>query len=317
MKPAVGKDEGVTCEEAHNRRSILGLPSAAPFSTSINEYPPLQPILEEGDGDYCVQHSDPFSAVDDCGTIPSDSQLLKNDPTLMAFTQLGAFRTNCQRSFISLMDDKKQYLIAEATRTVSINDPGVYDESDPGEAIYLGARTLDQHWGVCPNTIQVFTALDDSLDLDTELIVANKTCYVMNDLAAIPAFKERPYVAGWPHMRFYAEVPILSPTGYVIGTYCVVDDKPREGLDKKSFDALNEIAAAIMNHLALIRTQFSLQRAGESSYYFLVKVLSHFVVAPEFSVLGILEKQQLSSEFALYFKFKARFWSIQSSGVTP
>lgn len=204
--------------------------------------------------------------------IPDDSELLAHDPTLMAFTQLGAFRLNCQRSFISLMDGKHQYIIAEATRSVSLNDPDKYESNDPGEKVYLGARILDMQWGVCPNTIQVFTALDDSLDISTDIVTANKECYVMNDLSAIPVYATRPYVAGWPYMRFYAEVPIHSPTGYVIGTYCVVDDKPRDGLDQKGLDALNEIASAIMNHLALVQMQHGLQRAGE-----MVRGLSRFV----------------------------------------
>ena len=138
------------------------------------------------------------------------------------------------------MDGKKQYLIAEATRSVSLNNPNVYDKSNPAEKVYLGPRILDSQWGVCPHTIQVFTALDDRFDISTDLIVANKSCYVMNDLSAIEAYKSRPYVSGWPYMRFYAEVPIHSPTGHVIGTYCVVDSKPRDGLDQTSFDALNE-----------------------------------------------------------------------------
>lgn len=204
--------------------------------------------------------------------IPADSDVLSHDPTLMAFTQLAAYRLNCQRSFISLMDGKHQYIIAEATRTVSINDPEAYDESDPGEKVYLGARILDIQWGVCPNTIQVFTALDDSLNLATDLVTANQQCYVMNDLSAIAAYADRPYVAGWPHMRFYAEVPIYSPSGFVIGTFCVVDDKPRDGLNKQGLDALNEISSAIMNYLALVRTQRQLHRAGE-----MVKGLNLFV----------------------------------------
>lgn len=217
------------------------------------------------------------SKVDDSHTaasedIPNDSDLLAHDPTLMAFTQLGAYRLNCQRSFISLMDGKNQFIIAEATRTVSINDPEKYDESDPGEKVYLGARILDMQWGVCPNTIQVFTALDDSLNLSTDLVTANQDCYVMNDLSAIEAYADRPYVAGWPHMRFYAEVPIYSPTGFVIGTYCVVDNKPRSGLDKEGLAALNEISTAIMNYLSLVRMQRRLHRSGE-----MVKGLNLFV----------------------------------------
>jgi len=170
------------------------------------------------------------------------------------------------------MDGQHQYIIAEATRSVSLNDPNKYESNDPGEKVYLGARILDMQWGVCPNTIQVFTALDDSLDISTDIVTANKECYVMNDLSAIPVYATRPYVAGWPYMRFYAEVPIHSPAGYVIGTYCVVDDKPRDGLDQKGLDALNEIASAIMNHLALVQMQHGLQRAGE-----MVRGLGRFV----------------------------------------
>ena len=205
--------------------------------------------------------------VDD--DAPDDSQLLSHDPTLTAFAQLGAFRLNCQRSFISLMDHDNQYILAEATRSVSLNDQKV---SDPGDEVYLGARVLDMVWGVCPNTIQVFTSRDGSLNVDTPLVVANPQCYVMSDMSAIDSFKTRPYVIGWPYMKFYAEVPIHSPTGFVIGTYCVVDDKPRESLDQKGLDALTEISSAIMKHLELIQMQHNLQRAGE-----MVKGLGMFV----------------------------------------
>jgi hypothetical protein len=167
------------------------------------------------------------------------------------------------------MDHENQYILAEATRSVSLNDQKV---SDQGDVVYLGARVLDMVWGVCPNTIQVFTTEDGSLDIETPLVVANQQCYVMNDMSAIDAFKTRPYVVGWPYMKFYAEVPIHSPTGFVIGTYCVVDDKPRESLDKKGLDALNEISSAIMKHLELIQMQHNLQRAGE-----MVKGLGMFV----------------------------------------
>ncbi|KAG0648199.1 Autoinducer 2 sensor kinase phosphatase [Hyphodiscus hymeniophilus] len=201
--------------------------------------------------------------------VPDDPQLLSHDPTLTAFAQLGAFRLDCRRSFISLMDHDNQFILAEATRSVSLSDQKVCDD---GDEVYLGARVLDMVWGVCPNTIQVFTAKDGHLNVDTDMVVANQDCYVMNDLSAIAAYKNRPYVAGWPHMRFYAEVPIRSPTGHVIGTFCVVDDKPRDGLDQKGLLALNEIASAIMKHLELIQMQHNLHRAEE-----MVKGLGVFV----------------------------------------
>ncbi|KAL2067557.1 hypothetical protein VTL71DRAFT_1982 [Oculimacula yallundae] len=187
-------------------------------------------------------------------------QMLNHDSTLTAFAQLGAWRLNCERSFISLMDHEYQYVLAEATRSVSL----IYqDQCEPDDEVYMGPRIIDFGWGVCPNTIQVFTAKDGSLNISTEHITANPSCYVMNDLSAIDSFKDRPYVADWPHMRFYAEVPITSPTGHVIGTYCVIDNKPRDGLDEKGLVVLTEIAAAIMTHLELVQMQEHLHRADE------------------------------------------------------
>jgi hypothetical protein len=60
-------------------------------------------------------------------------------------------------------------------------------------------------------------------------------------------------VTGWPYFRFYAEVPLYSPSGFVLGSYCVVDDEPRPGFGSEEEDGnvevLREIADAIGAHL--------------------------------------------------------------------
>ncbi|KAH6719464.1 hypothetical protein BKA61DRAFT_669786 [Leptodontidium sp. MPI-SDFR-AT-0119] len=191
---------------------------------------------------------------------PDCTQLLSHDSTLTAFAQLGACRLDCQRSFISLMDHESQYILAEATRSVSLLSQ---EECNPGNEVYLGPRILDLTWGICPNTIQVFTARDGSLNISTAHVTATPNFYVMNDLSAIDSFKDRPYVSGWPHMRFYVEVPITSPAGHVIGTFCVVDNKPRDGIDEKGLAVLTEISAAIMRHLELVQMQNHFNRADQ------------------------------------------------------
>ncbi|KAI9047210.1 hypothetical protein LZ554_008664 [Drepanopeziza brunnea f. sp. 'monogermtubi'] len=206
-----------------------------------------------GGGDISI----PTVADDDA---PDANRLLVHDPTLTAFTQLAAYRLDCDRSFISLMDYDYQYVIAEATRSASLL---TQDQCDPGDEIYLGPRALDRIWGVCPSTIQVFTARDDSFNLATPEIVADQECYIMYDMSALERFKDRPYVTKWPYMRFYAEVPITSPTGHVIGTFCVVDNKPRYDFDRKGINALKEIASAIMNHLNLVEMQRNLLQADK------------------------------------------------------
>lgn len=94
----------------------------------------------------------------------------------------------------------------------------------------------------------------------------------MYDMSILDRFRHRPYVTHWPYMKFYAEVPITSPTGHVIGTFCVVDNKPRYDFDRKGIDTLKEIASAIMNHLDLMEMQRNLRQTDQR-----LKSLGNFV----------------------------------------
>lgn len=75
-------------------------------------------------------------------------------------------------------------------------------------------------------------------------------------------------------MRFYAEVPLISLSGVVLGTYCVIDDKPRARADfsDEDVDVLQEIADAIAHHLENVRL-VNCHRRSER----LVRGLTNFV----------------------------------------
>lgn len=111
-------------------------------------------------------------------------------------------------------------------------------------------------FGVCPQTIQIFTT---GHGINTVNVTADRTRYVIRDFCADPHFSARPYVTGWPHMRSYAEVPLTSSNGFVIGSYCVVDTKPRPFGDD-DISMLSEIATTIMNHLELSKTKLEFDR---------------------------------------------------------
>lgn len=96
------------------------------------------------------------------------------DTSLTAFAQLAAFKLNCQRCFISLIDDSKQYIVAEATRSVSLEAEHVYDGED--DRLSFGQTVLDFKTGVCPGTIACFSSLDNSLDLSTAYVKASRSC---------------------------------------------------------------------------------------------------------------------------------------------
>lgn len=54
--------------------------------------------------------------------------------------------------------------------------------------------------------------------------------FVVPDALQDPRFDHDPLVTNWPHARFYAGAVVLSGEGFPIGTVCVFDDKPRDGL---------------------------------------------------------------------------------------
>ena len=191
------------------------------------------------------------------------------EPTLTALAQLGALKLECQRSFVSIIDHNSQYVLAEATRSVSLCEKDIHKQ---GDALYLGIQSLPLFWGVCPSTMKTFTDLGTSLELSTPNITANRTRYIVRDFLEEPRLKDRPYVVEWPYMRFYAEVPIRSPSGYVIGGFCVIDDKPRDSFGDVEVQMLQEISDSIANHLELMRMKQDFERAER-----LMKGLSSFV----------------------------------------
>jgi len=55
-------------------------------------------------------------------------------------------------------------------------------------------------------------------------------------------------VTGLPFIRFYAGVPLTSPEGYKLGTFCIIDSKPRpQGLSLNEKQNLRELADMVMD----------------------------------------------------------------------
>ncbi|KAK3295226.1 uncharacterized protein B0H64DRAFT_142487 [Chaetomium fimeti] len=185
--------------------------------------------------------------------------LLCTDPTLNALTQLGALRLNVDRAFVSLIDRQHQYVISEVTRTHSF----VGMKCAPGDTVAIGVCKLRNCDGVCPATMMAFMDETGEWVKTGPDVIANRTRYIINDFRTHPDYKDRPYVTGYPHFTSYLEVPLLSPLGYLLGSYCVVDSKQNDFDKDELVQVMNEIAATIVAHLENVRIKQSRDRSEQ------------------------------------------------------
>lgn len=77
--------------------------------------------------------------------------------------------------------------------------------------------------------------------------------FVVDDLTKHPDLKCRPYVTEFPNGRFYAGVPITSSQGVNIGAYCILDDKPREGISERDLTFMRDMSHTVMTQMETIR----------------------------------------------------------------
>ncbi|KAF2198548.1 hypothetical protein GQ43DRAFT_400644 [Delitschia confertaspora ATCC 74209] len=179
-----------------------------------------------------------------------------HDKALTAFAQLGALRLNCRRSLISFFDRKSCYILAEATRTLSLKTGHAQFENDD---LCFGTMVFPKEKSICYYTVNLPPKYQNPLAGD----YTDVTSLVVDDLAADERFKKYPFVEGAPFSRFYAGVPIRSPSGHSIGTYCVLDENPRPGgISTTELAFLKDMAITVMRHLEMTRATDDHRRGG-------------------------------------------------------
>ncbi len=78
---------------------------------------------------------------------------------------------------------------------------------------------------------------------------------VVPDAQLDARFRDNPLVTAGIKVRFYAGAPLLSVEGQPLGTFCVVDDKPRElsPLQRRALEALSRQASRLMEMRRITR----------------------------------------------------------------
>ena len=71
---------------------------------------------------------------------------------------------------------------------------------------------------------------------------------IVEDARTSERYRKSPCVAGEPHVRFYAGVPVRAGSGHALGALCVFDTKPRK-VDSVQIKLLEGLAREFESHL--------------------------------------------------------------------
>jgi hypothetical protein len=91
--------------------------------------------------------------------------------------------------------------------------------------------------------------------------ILNEGAFVVLDATKDERFSDNPAVTGEPFVRFYAGMPIRLPSGYQIGTVCLVDTKPHESFDQRDVRLLGSLAEIAVTTMGLRGLRIELDAA--------------------------------------------------------
>ncbi len=144
---------------------------------------------------------------------------------------------NAKRGVVTLFDSTKQYIVAEATKSLSLLSDS---QHAPGDELWFGNSFIERDRGVSPDAMYPdnYTARgpDGSTYTAPALVVPN--------IAEHDRYKARGYAGHG--VSFYCGVPITTKFGHVIGAYTVSDDKPRDGLTPEELRFMVDMAVIVV-----------------------------------------------------------------------
>ncbi|MEM9924964.1 MAG: PAS domain S-box protein [Cyanobacteria bacterium P01_D01_bin.50] len=119
---------------------------------------------------------------------------------------------------------------------------------------------------------------------------------IIPDTLASERFATNPLVISEPHVRFYAGIPLIVPSGDAIGTLCAMDTAPREITSEqvKSLKAISRLAIkqleirTSLNQVADIKTEYGQAKAALDESENIIK--GFFDNAP--MMMGIVELRE-------------------------
>lgn len=237
-----------TWEEFQRLLGSANSSGSPPLSLSLSR-------LHHGPNFCRYHHLDDHPDEKDAGGDTTNAAKSSSDITLTALAQLGVLRLNAMRCIITLVGSKGEYVLAEASATLSLQDDNVHARGDyliQGE----GARKDRSQMGSV--LINLLTKAEqgpvphivvDDLRMDERFqgIALVSEYSFTRSLACVPLRSERGIVIGALFNQSCYSMLLL--TCYVLGFYCVLGDKPRAGLSTLELQFLKDISITTMQHI--------------------------------------------------------------------
>lgn len=128
----------------------------------------------------------------------------------------------------------------------------------------------------------------------------------VTDSTQDPCFAESDLVTGEPGVRFYAGAPLISPEGFRLGTFCIVDQRPRDPLTAEQQCSLTDLAR-------LAVTEMELHKFRKRASRVTAKAFQHILTPPE---RGLAREAQFGVLAALAHELRTPLNAVLGFGET-
>ncbi|SMY21138.1 unnamed protein product [Zymoseptoria tritici ST99CH_1A5] len=145
------------------------------------------------------------------------------DTVLQAHAQLAAYRLDVRRALIGLVDKDSSYFVAEATKTMDLEDHKDFEHAD--------------------DDLYEIPAYYEVLDMATE------------------ARWQSIYTGSERRFRYYLGIPLRTENNINIGALFLLDSRPRPHMETRQMKVLHTLANNIVAHMKTVKESHEKQRA--------------------------------------------------------
>lgn len=174
-----------------------------------------------------------------------------HDSGLAALGQLAALRMGVRRAFVTIMSREHEYVLVEATRSMSLQSDFTGDAKDKS---WVGTACFPRADGINDAAMDGWRRARQLREIpeDGEHYyregLSPHWC-IVSDVSLEPNVRERPFVARAQSPRFFFSIPLRDSDGIVIGSLSMMDDKPRYGVAAHEMLFCEDLGDTIAQHI--------------------------------------------------------------------